>query len=170
MERPAFLKEIEKSRIDVERDGNDQPSGRRYTYHGFLDLKSSSNASNTIGIGNVTYQSVDHSYEDSPRLSHEAVRCRDTRSLPIGKLRDDTDDGVPKFIMKGWLHRTSQLKNSKTKGRNRQHRNFKLTPRSLEYHHYLQRVLPCIDNRGRLAPIIICGITIIIATLISVHI
>ena len=147
MEQPAFLKEIEKSRVDEERDGNDQPNRRRYTYHSFLDRKSSSNASNTIGIDNAMYQPVDHSYvqmKDSPQLSKKTVRYARSLSLDSDKLpteKDDTDAGVPEFIMKeGWLHRTSQLKNSKTKGRNRQHRNFKLTPHSLEYNHYLQKV------------------------------
>ena len=146
MERYAFLKEIEKSRVDDERDGNDQASRRRNTYSGFLDRKSSSKARNAIG--NVMYQSVDPSYvqmKDSlPQLSQKTVSgCAKSLTLDSGKLlagKDDTDAGVELILKEGWLHRTSQLKNSKTKGHNRQHRKFKLTPRSLEYNHYLQKV------------------------------
>ena len=47
-----------------------------------------------------------------------------------------------KALMTGWLHKTSRLKTSKTRG-HRQRRNFKLTTHSLEYSNLLQRVRLC---------------------------
>ena len=70
-----------------------------------------------------------------------------SRTLELtGKSRDFSDSGKPrlqaktKVLMTGWLHKTTRLKTSKTRG-HRQHRKFKLTAHSLEYSNLLQKVL-----------------------------
>ena len=44
-----------------------------------------------------------------------------------------------KVVMAGWLHKTTRPKTSKTRG-HRQHRQFRLTPHSLEYDQFFQKV------------------------------
>lgn len=54
-------------------------------------------------------------------------------------INDSEINSEDKFVMTGWLHKTSRPKNSKTRG-HRQHRKFKLTAHSLEYSNLLQKV------------------------------
>ena len=66
------------------------------------------------------------------------------RGSDLTKSADSTDAGIKeekdKVLMKGQLYKTSRLKNSKTRSHSRQHRHFRLTAHSLEYHHVLQKV------------------------------
>ena len=154
--RGALCEEIENSRI---RD--DETPSTVGPKHG---VKSSwySRRRNTYSVDKTVPQTpVDPScvpsyvpLKDSPQLTR---RKRSTiqsygRSYSLDsdrasdltrKSEDSTDAGIKekdKDLMTGWLHKTSRLKNSKTKGHSRQHRMFRLTAHSLEYNHNLQKV------------------------------
>ena len=76
------------------------------------------------------------------RKRHGVVKQKSS-SLYLPRAVRDTDDGHKKkadeVLISGWLHKTTRLKTSKTRG-HRQHRKFKLTAHSLEYSNLLQKV------------------------------
>ena len=72
----------------------------------------------------------------SGRVS-DLLRTESEDHTDAGSMKEK-DKGV--VIMTGWLHKTTQPKNSKTRGHSRQRRRFRLTAHSLEYSHQLQKV------------------------------
>ena len=157
----ALCKEIETHRIDDEtRYGSGTSSGtasgnwfeswlhyyqsraqagRRHTY-------SVSKSIDTIPVG--------HSYIPLEKHPPKPARKRYAKSLTAASLDrtgNSSDSGQSKVgtkvLMSGWLHKTTRLKTSKTRGStrgHRQHRKFKLTAHSLEYSNLLQKVCICI--------------------------
>ena len=146
----ALCKEIESHRIDDETPyrGSGRisrgtsgwlhyqsrtQSRRRHTY-------SASKSRDAIPVG--------HSYilleKDPSKTTRKGNAKSLTLSLDLERSPRDFFDGgqskvETKVLMTGWLHKTTRLKSSKTRG-HRQHRKFKLTAHSLEYSNLLQKV------------------------------
>ena len=151
MSHRALCKEIETHRIDDETlycsrtsswfeswlhyyQSKSQQAERRHTY-------SVSKSIDTIPVGHSYIQLEKHPSEPTRRRYAKSVT---TASLDrTGNSRNFSDSGKnkvgTKVLMSGWLHKTTRLKTSKTRG-HRQHRKFKLTAHSLEYSNLLQKV------------------------------
>ena len=147
----ALCKEIETHRIDDEtRYRSRERSRERSRTSSWLHYQSrtQSRRRHTYSVRkSKDTVPVDHSYyllEEHPSKSSRKRSTSLTASLDLtGNSRDFSDSGEnqveTKVLMTGWLHKTTRLKTSKTRG-HRQHRKFKLTPHSLEYSNLLQKV------------------------------
>ena len=144
----ALCKEIETHRIDDEtRHHSGTSSGTNSWLH--YQSKTQSRRRHTYSVSkSIDVIPVSHSYillEEhplKPTRKRHATSLTASLDLP-GNSTDFSDSGEnkveTKVLMTGWLHKTTRLKSSKTRG-HRQHRKFKLTPHSLEYSNLLQKV------------------------------
>ena len=158
----ALCKEIESHRVDDETPSMagtlsgtsigsagvpHYQSRRRHTYSASISI-------DAMAVGHTILK------------NHSSQSTQKSRTLELtGKSRDFSDSWKPqlqaktKVLMTGWLHKTTRLKTSKTRG-HRQHRKFKLTAHSLEYSNLLQKVLdfgPSVINISKC--IVIVGLT-----------
>ena len=138
--RDELCKEIESHRID-----DDTPSMESRCRSGTSSWShyQSRHRNSLLNTYSESRLSVGHT--QLKNHSSKSTRGR-SHSLPLELIvnsRDFFDGGQSKVetkvLMTGWLHKTTRLKSSKTRG-HRQHRKFKLTAHSLEYSNLLQKV------------------------------